>query len=238
MKKWVKIVLGVLVALIVIVAAVTVWQWENIRAVYIMLSTDGDGIAQGLEEKRTEQEAWLAEQYSVSLAAPSTEQSAALIKGEATADEVKASLGITEELEAEMEKAEEAATKKEEKKKAENKTLSKAEIERYVNLCVGELYACEVDLMARLGEMKKGIEAEWAMTSPKNGATKRETILRWLDKVYALESETDKKVKAIIAKYNGILKSYGADTSGVDKLWSYYTSKKADQKAYYMNLYL
>ncbi|MBQ2742031.1 MAG: hypothetical protein IJP38_05145 [Oscillospiraceae bacterium] len=238
MKKWVKILLGIILALLLIAAAVAWWQWENLRAVYIMLTTDEASIVQSLEDKRLEQDAWLSEEYSVAVTAPSAAQSNALLSGEVSPDEVKASLGITGEVENEIRDTEQTASKTKETKKSDKKTLTKAEIEKYVNLCVAELYACEVDLMARLGEMKKGIEAEWAMTSPKTQATKRETIMRWLNKVYDLEVEIDGKVKAIIAKYNGILKSYGADTSGVDKLWDYYLSKKADQKAYYMNLYL
>jgi len=239
MKVWVRVVLGILLAIIIAVGAVIVWQWDNIRAIYIMLTTDEEAITQTLEEKRVEQETWLSEEYSVALLAPTAEQSSALLEGTVSPEEVKESLGITSEIEEKIAETPETEKKVLNKKKNPQKTgITKAEIENYVNLCVAELYTCEVELMSRLGEMKKGIETEWAMTSPKNGTTKRETIMRWLNKVYDLEVEIDGKVKAIIAKYNKILKSRGADTSGVDKLWDYYLSKKADQKAYYMNQYL
>ena len=79
MKKWVKILLGIILALLLIAAAVAWWQWENLRAVYIMLTTDEASIVQSLEDKRLEQDAWLSEEYSVAVTAPSAAQSNALL---------------------------------------------------------------------------------------------------------------------------------------------------------------
>lgn len=116
----------------------------------------------------------------------------------------------------------------------------KAQIESVINQCVAELYACEVDLMAVLGEMKRAASAEWYGLKPKEQTQERkmEIGLAGLDKCYELEVQVDEQVTGILERYREPLEDLKADMTVLDELWRYYCDKKASQKAYYLEKYL
>lgn len=241
MKRWVKVILGILLVIVIAIAALVIWQWENVRAVYIMLTTDMETITQELETQRQEQQKNLQEEYSVTIQAPSALQSDALLDGTVSPEEIKEQLGISQELEnikAEENKKKPIANEsKKTEKKQENATQQ--QVQGWVNQCVAELYACEVDLMAVLGGMKKKAIAQW---NSLDHDTRTMDDLRaigfaGLSECYNMEVGVDRQVKAILAKYRTKLKEVGADTAIFDTLWEQYCNKKANQKAYYLNKY-
>ena len=255
MRSWKKIGIGIVLATVVIVAGLAVWQKENVKALYMFLSNDSETIAEGLEDKRQEQQAALAEKYNVTVVPPSTEQNNDLLDGKVSPDEVKESLGIVQEQEKEpsQEKPDVSAEgekhpateppvqpEQPEKTDAEKAPEEKEKlVESTVNQCVAELYSCEVDLMAMLGEMKQAAVAEW-VALPEEERTpqkKMEIGFAGLEKCYDLEVEIDRQVTGILAEYRAQLEELEADTAVVDELWKYYCDKKASEKAYYLNKY-
>lgn len=116
----------------------------------------------------------------------------------------------------------------------------KKKIEDLVNQCVAELYACEVDLMAQLGQMKKAAVDQWVALKPEERTTakKQEIGFSGLEECYKLEVVIDDKVDAILKRYEAPIKELGGDTAVLNELWRYYCDKKADQKAYYLDKYL
>lgn len=116
----------------------------------------------------------------------------------------------------------------------------KNQIETLVNQCVAELYACEVDLMAVLGEMKQAAKAEWYGLKPKERTREKKMEIGFagLDKCYELEVQVDEQVTEILERYRGPLEELKADMTVLEELWRYYCDKKASQKAYYLEKYL
>ena len=237
MKKFLKILLGVFLVIVIAVAAFVIWQWENVRAVYIMLTTDNETITQNLETQRLEQQKSLQEKYSVTIQAPSVAHSDALLDGTANPEEIKQELGISQELKNIDSNEQKAPSEADASKKSENDTQK--QVQAWVNQCVAELYACEVDLMAVLGGMKKKAIAQW---NSLDHDTRTMDDLRaigfaGLNECYDMEVRVDRQVKDILAKYRAKLKEVGADTSVFDTMWTQYCNKKANQKAYYLNKY-
>lgn len=116
----------------------------------------------------------------------------------------------------------------------------KEKSEKLVNDCVTRLYSYEIDILDTLSGMKKAAIAEYN-SLPKEERTEDALIdigLAGLRKCYALEKETDAKIKAILADYKIELKALGTDTAVLDKLWDYYVAEKTQAKTYYMNKYL
>lgn len=218
MKRWKKIVLGVLAVLLAAAAAVAIWQRNNIRAVYTVLTKSSQDISGELDRVRQEHQRAIQGQAEITVSPPSTAQNNDLLSGKKTAEEVKEELGITEQLDA-----------------AAGETA-----EELVNRCVAELYACEVDIMAQLAEMKQAMfEAWWALSvEERTNDKKMELGLAGLDDCYDLEVVTDDRVKEILGRYRERLEEIGADAGILDDLWAYYCEEKAAEKAYYLDQYM
>ena len=245
MKIFLKIVGIILLVIALLITGVVIWQWENVRAVYMFVTSDAETISANIEEKRIEQEETLAV-YEVTVQAPTAVQSNDLLDGKVTPEQVKQDLGITQELEKAESPAEEApkqppaddVPKPQEKPKDDAASVQK-QVQELINRCVAELYACEVDLMAVLGGMKKKAIAEWNSLdrSTRTSADLRAIGMRGLNECYDMEVGVDKQVKAILDKYRAEMKALKADASILDTLWRQYCDKKANQKAYYLNKY-
>lgn len=264
MKGWKKIAICVILGVTIPVTALAVWQRENLLAFYQSVTQDAEDLEQKLEEQQAQQHGKLEEQYQVTVKPPSTQHNNDLINGVITPEDVKDELGITEKLEGEgaagtarpvqpeekptqkpaqsESKPEKEPAKSEEPPKEPEMTQEEriAKINDLVDRCTAELYACEVDLMAQMGEMKRLALSDWNYRDPKD-KTKEKMIefgFSWLDEVYEVEVVADRQVKAILANYKAPLEDLNADTSVLDDMWKYYCDKKASTKAYYLNKYL
>ena len=242
MKRWKKVLLLILLVVIGAVAALCVWQQDNIKALYTAFTKDETAILQDMEQNKKDLEGALVD-HNITVLAPTVEQSQALIDGTARADEVKAEMGLTGGTTAEAEGTEEASSAPQSSQGASSPSggvSSQAQAEQLINNCVSELYACEVDLMARLGAMKKEAGNLWNSLSPeeRTSSKKREIGMDGLDQCYVLEVEIDQTVESILSRYRTELEKLGADTSVLDTLWDYYCNEKNSQKAYYLNKYL
>ena len=267
MKRWRKIAICGILCLTIPVTALAVWQRENLKALYTFLTKDSVTLEREMEDKQKEQQNKLEEEYQITVKPPSTQNNNDLINGVVTPEDVKGELGITDKLE-NGEKQEEKPTEKpdikpeekppaEEPEKPEEKPEEPApeepppqpelteeeritKINDLVDRCTAELYACEVDLMAKLGEMKQAAVAEWTALAPEERTNEKKLEIGFagLDKCYELEVVTNKEVKAILENYRPLLEELGADTAVLDELWLYYCEKKENTKAYYMNKYL
>ncbi|MBE6965772.1 MAG: hypothetical protein E7441_07040 [Ruminococcaceae bacterium] len=216
MKKTTKIFFVVVLLILAGAAAFCVWQWENIRAVYMYIVADGENsvVPSGMEVLEipglsgTEKENDLpdGDREDVSGAEKNVKRSS---RAPATAETRDAE--ITQE---------------------EGKT--------YLKRCREELYACEAALVSRVGGMKNEVLAEWRAL-PKEQRTsrkKREMIISGVSRCLSLEGEIDGKVKGIIAKYKARAAEAGESTDEITALWDEYKAKKASTKAYYLNKYL
>ena len=260
MKRWKKLMIALLVILASVTVCLGVWQRENLRALYTFLTTDSETLSATLQDKQQNQQAALEEQFHVTVTPPSLDISNDLLDGNLSAEQAKDALGITEvipqpEPEPEPQPTapkpapapapQPAAPAPEQPEQPEQTVELTAEerqrlIEEQVNLCVAELYACEVDLMAQLGQMKQEAVDQWNALSPKErtAAKKQEIGLAGLDACYDLEVVIDDRVDAILTRYETPIRELGGDTAVLDELWRYYCDKKADQKAYYLDKYL
>lgn len=229
MKRWKKILLGVLIALVLLIGGLCVWQWNNIQAVYTFLTMDSEEIAQNLEQKREEHHQAIQEAVGdhAVVAPPTTTDTDAVLNGTATPEEIKEALGITEQLQ-KTEEPEQAGT-------------APAYTEQdLINSCVAELYACKIDIMAVLGDMKKAALAEWN-TLPEEQRTQtklKEIGFAGLNQCYELEAVVDDQVREILDRYRGRLNQVEGNLAILDTLWDYYEDEKAAEKAYYLDKYI
>lgn len=214
-KKWI-----ILLAVVGLLAALAVWQWSNIQAVYLYLTMDRENIAQQMEDTRQNHQQTLEQDHAITVKPPSLEQSNDLLDGKVSAEEVKESLGIVQP----------APTPQPKKKTAEE----------LKNECVAELYALKVDVMAKLGAMKQELLDTWVALPAEQRTQKKKLDLGYaaLEDCYDYEVEVNKQVRAVLEKYRPLLKEIGADTGILETLWKQYCEEKASEKAYYLDKYL
>ena len=219
MKRWKRVLLGIVALMMMVVVALCIWQRSNIKALYTFLTLDSQTIAGNLEQRRMDHQRALEEDIHLTVLPPTTVQSDALLSGQTTPEEVKETLGITAQMEQEKDEQTE---------------------EELINRCVAELYACKVDLMAELGGMKQAAVDQWLALPPEQQTetAMRELGLAGLEDCYNLEVVIDAQVQDILDRYRPLLVDAGGDTSILEKLWNYYEAEKTDEKAYYMDKYL
>ena len=88
MKKWVKVMLIVLAAILLVVSLVLIWQWKNIKSIYLGINESAEEIAR----RRNENQMKLAEDVdkyldsSIRKLSPEEEQQ--IKSGEVKAEEV------------------------------------------------------------------------------------------------------------------------------------------------------
>lgn len=228
MKRWKKIVLTILAVLVVVLGALALWQWKNLKALHAALTLDRETLAMNMQDKADEHQKAL-ENSGITVSRPSSQQTEDLLDGKVTADEVKEALGIAV-----------PSTSKGKPEQSGADSAGAAAAEELLNQCVAELYSYQIDLMAKLGEMKQAAVDEW-VALPKEERTdlaKQEIGMEGLRQCYSMEAETDSDVEAILARYRKQLEQIGADTSTLNELWSYYCEEKETQKAFYLNKYL
>lgn len=235
MKRWKKVVLVVLAVLVVGIGGLAVWQWKNLKAVHSALTTDKDTLAQNVQDKADEHREAL-ESSGITVTPPSVQQNEDLLDGKVSADEVKEALGI---VTLPVQAGQQDSTPAPEQSDSPDAPAG-VSAEELLNQCVAELYACQVELMARLGQMKQAAIDQWTALPPeeRTALKKQEIGMAGLQQCYALEVETDAAVKDILARCRTELEKLGADTGTLDLLWTYYCEEKEAQKAFYLNKYL
>ncbi len=252
-----RILLIILAAILALLILVCYQQQNNLKALWIYLTTDSETVSRQMEENRAELQQKLEQENSVTIKAPSREDNEALLNGQVSAEEVKEAIGIPQttkvteppkQTDAKQTSAVQTASSAVTDKSDTATQTSTSEppkppektADEIVNECVAELYACQVDLMAKLGGMKQTYLNRWNKlpASQRTNSKKIELGMEGLNQCYSLEVTVDGQVQGILDKYEPQLKEIGADTSVLDSLWDYYCQVKASEKAYYLDKYL
>ena len=228
MKKTLKIIGIILLIIAILLAALVIWQRENIIAVYTAMTKNSEEISKEIEKSQKNQYERMQEEYKIDVKPIDAAQTQDLLNGKADPEKLKEEMGITVQL------------KNEGTSPPSSQANKKEQINNLLNKCSAEMYACEIDLMTKLGGMKQAALDKW-FAIPKEERKKNKLIqigLSGLEECYELELSADRKIKEIMAKYKPQLKELGADTKVIDDMWKLYCDKKAGQKAYYLNKYI
>jgi len=227
MKMWKKIVLGVVLLLVVTVAVLTVWQWNNIRAIMYTLSRDEQQISEELNETKEKLKTELQEQYPAVVDDFTAEEERKIMTGELDADEA----------------VEDLKRKYEEIKEQYNiKTTGNAETDKKVDRLVGdkilELYSLKAYYLGQLGQLEATVKREYAALpkEKRNSKGKQELASKHIGYAYALMEQCDIKVNTLVGELQTELKKLNADTSIIKAIQNAYENEKALKKAYYLKL--
>ena len=250
MKRRKRIWIYVLLILLAALAAVVIWQRQNIRAVYTVVTADKEAIARDLEAKDSEKQA-LLDRYDVSVTLPTMEQREQVIKGKLSADELKQQMGLQPAGEAETGKTGKtgkpggtgkppaAAPQTQAPAVPEAPDDPAAKAAALVEDCIRSLCDLQVDMLAQLGSYRQDALNEWNALSKeeRTESRKMQIALEGLDRCEALEKESDAKVHALLDACRGELTALGASTDVLDELWDSYSAEKQSTKTYFLSQY-
>ena len=262
MKRRKRIWIYVLLILLAAAAAVVIWQRQNLRAVYTVVTADKETIAQDLAEKDSKKQE-LLDRYDVPVTLPTMEQREQMIKGKLSAGELKQQMGLLPADEPDGAGAGKTGTPSATGKPSGTGKPSAtgkppaaapqtqapavpeapddpaAKAAALVEDCIRSLCDLQVDMLAQLGSYRQDALNEWNALSKeeRTESQKMQIALEGLDRCEALEKESDAKVHALLDACRGELTALGASTDVLDELWDSYSAEKQSTKTYFLSQY-
>lgn len=224
MKKRTKILLGILLTILVAVAALGIWQRNNISAVFKSFSKTEEEIAAELNDSKKQLEDELREKYGTVVSDFSAEEERQIMKGELSAEEVKSKLD-----------------KKYEESKGSAAALASgnsAEVDKLIGDKVIEMYSLKAYYLGQLGQIEASVKKEY-IAFPKekqNLIGKQELVSKYMGTALSLLNQCDSQVNKLLADLEKGLKKLNADTSIIKTIRDAYENEKALKKAYYLKL--
>lgn len=256
MKKGTKIGLGILVALIIVILGLIVWQWENINAIYMGVVSSEEKIEEKIQENKEKLAKQLEEDgviNSKAAAGLSKEDEEKIAKGELTVDEAVEKLFEPEpEPQQELNNNEDAAKdettvsenaniqeEKQPEAKPQEQSVDEAKLKekQLIETAVKKMYTLKATFTQQLDE----IEREAKITFYK-GAQTMEKKLEIADALMPRFVEAEKKcnaeVDAVLGELEKGLKEINGNVEVVKLIREQYDNEKQLQKSKYISKYL
>ena len=248
MKTFKRIILIIFIILLVIVAALGIWQRDNIKSFVNFLKYSEEEISQKIEDnnKKMDDIVETTKYIDVKKGGFTPEEEKALTSGEISEEEaIKIMRGQTslEEIKAQKQENSKPAPKEKtdkageqappvsdtaEKPKEKNMTDEASDI-------VAELYVVKANFISQLEGMGQQMYDEYVATY--YDPTKIMSIVdKYLPIVSQLESECDATINGLLSELKTALEKGGGDLALVNQIKQYYYKEKSLKKSHYMNL--
>lgn len=258
MKK--KRLLCALLALVLIIGGVCVWQRNNLRALGLRLRMTQEELSGQLNEQQNKT-AEVTQNAGVSVRPLTDEEREKLRDNEMTRDELIERLvnGETDENPDEtpqtpnvpaenaepqepadepkapetVEQPDESATPADETQSAED--AARAQLAK----CVAEIYVMEAEYTAWLEDANRSAIADFEALPPEQQTTgaKYSIGMQYLALALEKEKECDARMSELESDIRTLLTQLGEDTALADEIQRVYEDEKATKKAYYLSLH-
>lgn len=228
MKLWKKIVLIVLCVILALLAAFSVWQWNNIKAVYYYMRAEtSEDLAKEIERNKKEREEIVSEYIDGRVRDFTAEEEEKIMSGELSVEEAT-----------EIIKKDFIESKTQQSTEASKKNDTDAKIDEFIADNIIKLYSYKAYYLGQLGQIEKSAIADYtALPQSERGLVGKQSIVdKYIGTANALLTECDEKVHKIMDTLSKKLDENNMDKSIIDKIDSSYEEEKALKKAYYMSL--
>lgn len=228
MKLWKKIVLIVLCVILALLAAFSVWQWNNIKAVYYYMRAEtSEDLAKEIERNKKEREEVVSEYIDGRVRDFTVEEEEKIMSGELSVEEAT-----------EIIKKDFIESKTQQSTEPSKKNDANAKIDEFIADNIIKLYSYKAYYLGQLGQIEKSAIADYtALPQSERGLVGKQSIVdKYIGTANALLTECDEKVHKIMDTLSKKLDENNMDKSIIDKIDSSYEEEKALKKAYYMSL--
>ena len=236
MKKALKRIAIIYLILLIIVGSLVIWQWDNVKSVYIGIKESHEQI----EDRRVKNQTALVDDINSFLDEPVrelTEEEKKQIEDDSTAlSEVYAK--IFEEKEALARSAQNE--KKPDSDKKPDLSAQKKKKDEIVSKYMAQIYALQGEFTARAeATISQGAHYYESINAhPQDPVARAKTITHFTPIVRGLEAECDSRFEKIVARLQKELEAAKLDTDIVGTIRETYKNEKQLKLSYYSNKYL
>ena len=230
MKKALKIIAIICLVLLVIIGSIVIWQWDNVKSVYLGLVES----EQQIEDRRIKNQTSLVNDINTFLDEPLrefTEEEKKQIEGGSTA---------LAEVYAKMFEEKEALSKSVQQEKKSDTAANKKKKDEIISKYMAQIYSLQAEFTARAeATIEQGANYYESINAhPQDPVARAKTITHFTPIVRGLEAECDSRFEKIVAKLQKELEVAGADTDIVGTIRETYKNEKQLKLSYYSNKYL
>ncbi len=224
MKKVLKIILIAVLCIVVIVGSLAIWQWNNIKALFLSLNYSAEEIDTLYIENEQKINSILSDFTQGEMRGLSEEEKAQLLTGELTSEQA-------------LEIIKNVSKPKTDESVSENSNSKKYSDELY-NL-IAQIYLLRDEYTNELTKLEsEAISVKHNMSKEqKTIPNKLKYIELYTGKAVALEKQCDAKMESIIKKIETELKNTGNDTALISQIRALYASEKEIKKSQLLNKY-
>ena len=217
-----KVVLYVLGAILVVAAAVGIWQRENLKALVISRSYSSEQLQEKKAENDSEIDSLIEEDPDIDITKLTEEQREELRTGEMT--EAQAVKIVLEKTAAENTPA------------ASDPAALQAKKHR-INELVAEVYVMRDSYVAKLNTIESAGKSKYSAlpAEQKTKSARNKIISECISQASSLEGQCDSKMDGILSELSKLLNETGGDTTLVGRIKGTYAEQKAITKAQYIN---
>lgn len=242
MKRRTKIVCGILLAAIIGISALTVWQWNNIRAAFSFVRFSQEELEDKLKENDQKIKDAVDAVPEVTIRDITQEEKDALRDGTLTQEELIDSLiKPAEEVKSEQ-KPQPEEPKPQEKpeqppaQKPEEPKLQEPDYEKELAALIAEVYVLREEFLIKLDTLQNEAIAAYKAIPSEERTTKTVASLvsGYMSRGLDMEKECDARIETIVLKMETVLQKSGGDLSIAQTVYDTYVEEKSLKKAWYM----
>ena len=256
MKGWKKWLAGISMGVLVAVLGVSIWQRENVQALWEGMNYNEDQLKNQMETSKEKVKETL-EQYEIEgIRDLTVEEEEQLMKGEISIEEA---LDLIMNRESEPAMKEEESAKKDilentegattptvstesigmtdSKVPAASEETTKPEAGQIVEKYVEKMYTLQATFLSELGQIEARARAVFAQLpkEERNLSTAQKLAPSFINEGLALESQCDGEVSSLLNDFEAELKEAGANTDIIKSMREAYQTQKRLKKAYYLS---
>ncbi len=236
MKKALKTIAIIYLTLIIIVGSLVIWQWDNVKSVYIGIKETHEQI----ENRRIENQTALVEDINKLLDEPvrelTEEEKKQVEEGSTALSEVYVKIfeereALSKSVQEEKKSSSEKKTESAEKKRKKDEIISKY---------MAQIYSLQSEYTARAeATIVQGANYYESINAhPQDPVARAKTITHFTPIVRGIEAECDGRFEKIVAKLQKELEAAKIDTDIVGTIRETYKNEKQLKLSYYSNKYL
>ena len=252
MKKTLRAVLIILLILLILFAALCIWQRENISALFGAVKYSQEDISTLIEDNEKIVSQALEEYPEFEVPVIAEQEIEALEEGKITQDDlveiVLGNASLDEVIEKKEETAKTPEAPKAEPAPSENnastqtpdQTSATKNGDEEVAALIAKIYILKQSYSSKLDSLVNQTRAEyWAIPKEqRKNLSKQQFIATKAGQALAMEDECDAEVDKVLSDLTSVLKAYGKDLSLVDSIKKAYANEKQLKKSYYISKYL
>lgn len=217
MKKVLKIVLIFVLVLVVASGAFVIWQWNNVKALFIALNSPSEKITTLIEENNAKTNEILNKLTDTQMRALSDDERKQLEEGKLSEEEaIKLINGKTEST-------------------YDNKKGKSEEIDKIIS----RIYLLRAEYLNALDNLVAEAKTAVSSVSPKELTISKKLELAeiFTGKGVALESQCDAKMESLISQLKSELEKINGDMNVISDIRAVYESEKKLKKSELFNKY-